>query len=64
MLQTLAPGDTSAKIAVDVVLGESRVFERAFGALSVQLRYGMVRRFAQRMLVSAYDVGFTFDAHV
>ena len=55
---------TRTEVAVDVVLGESRVLERAFRALRVELRDGFVGGLAQGMLESTGDVGFAFDGHV
>jgi hypothetical protein len=54
---------TRTEVAVDVVLGESCVFERPFCDFRVQLRDRFIGRFAQRMLVNAGDVSLAFDGH-
>ena len=52
-----------AEIAVDVVLGEAGIVQRALGHLGVDLRQRDVRREPRRMLVDAGNVGFALDAH-
>ena len=62
--ERIRPGGVAgAEIAVDVVLGESGVFDRAFRHLGVQLRDRFIRCLAQRMLVCADDIGLPFHAH-
>src|SRR5262249_29050187 len=52
-----------AEIAVDVVLGEPRVLQRAAHALRVELRRRDADRLARRMLERAHDIGLALDAH-
>ena len=52
-----------AEIAVDVVLAEAGIVQRALGHLGVDLRQRDVRRQPRRMLVDAGNVGFALDAH-
>jgi hypothetical protein len=52
-----------AEVAVDIVLAEPGVGERANGALGVELRGGFVGRVARRVLKRAHDVGLALDAH-
>jgi len=52
-----------AEIAVDVVLAEPCIGERADGALGVELRGGLVGSVARRVLKRAHDVGLALDAH-
>ena len=52
-----------AEIAVDVVLAEAGIVQRALGHLGVDLRQRDVRRQPRRMLVDAGNVSFALDAH-
>ena len=52
-----------AEIAVDVVLGEARILQRALGHLGVDLRQRDVLGEPRRMLVDAGNIGFALDAH-
>ena len=54
---------TGAEIAVDVVLAQARIGQRAFGHLAMQLGHGMMRCPAQRVLVSTHDAGAVMNAH-
>ena len=48
-----------AVIAVDVVLGQAGILQRAFGAFGVQQRDGLVRRLAGGMLPRPDDIART-----
>ncbi len=53
----------SAEIAVDVVLAEPGIGERALRAFGVQLEQRFVVGLARRMLEDPDDIGLPFDAH-
>ena len=52
-----------AEIAVDVVLGEAGVLQRAARHLGMELRHRLVLGLARRVLEGAHDVGLAVDAH-
>ena len=52
-----------AEIAVDVLVREPRVLQRALGAFGMQLRHRFVHGEARRMFERADDIGLSFDAH-
>ena len=52
-----------AEIAVDVVLREVGVGERAHRRLGVELRQRLLVRLARRMLVDTRDIGLALDGH-
>ena len=53
-----------AEIAVDVVLRETGILERALGQLGMELGERLVVGLARRMLVDADDIGLVLDAHL
>src|SRR6266702_5366732 len=55
---------TGAEVAVDVVLGEPGILDRAFGDLGVKLGCGFVRRMPGRMFVDPGNVGLALDGQI
>jgi len=52
-----------AEVAVHVVPGESRVFQRSAGGLGVELSQRLVVGFTRGMLVDPSDIGLALDGH-
>ena len=53
-----------AEIAVDVVLGEARVFQRALGDFGVKLGGGFIRGVPGWMLKYPGNIGLALDAQI
>ena len=47
--------------AVDILMRETSILERAFGDFGMQLCGGFVRRVPSRMLIDARDIGLALD---
>ena len=56
-----ACGVTGAEIAVDIVLAEPRILQRALGALRMDLGQRDILREPRRMLIDSRDIGLALD---
>src|SRR3954468_21801372 len=59
-----ARGIARAEIAVDIVLAEPGILDRALGDLGMELRGGFVRRVPGRVFVDPGNVGLAFDGQI